>query len=95
MSMEFLIFSGRVACRFKALCQAIDEHVFGQVLADENDLAAARFVSRPRRTEIAAHGLMYPLENHFARCALQPQHAFVAQHARSVDLNQAANEFLE
>src|SRR5690606_10585665 len=66
-----------------------------QVLADKDDFGAARLIFTPGGADIAAHGLVHTLENDFSVSAVHPQDAFIAQHARAVNLDQAAQEFIQ
>ena len=38
---------------------------------------------------------MHALKDYFARCTIEPQHAFVAQHARAECLHQATDKFFQ
>ena len=80
---------------YQTLLQTLDKNTFRQVLSDKNDFAASRLGLRPLPAQIAAHGLMHALKDHLAGGAFHPQHAFVAQYARTIDLDQAAEEFLQ
>ena len=80
---------------YQTLLQTLDKNTFRQVLSDKNDFAAPCLGFPPLPAQVAAHGLMHSLKNHLAGGTLHPKHPFVAQHARSVDLDQAAQKFFE
>ena len=80
---------------YQTLLQTFDKNTFRQVLANKNDFAAPGLRFRPLAAQIAAHGLMYALKEHLARRAFHPQHPFVAQHAWTVDFDQAAEKFFQ
>ncbi len=64
-------------------------------MTDENDLVAASLVFSPRGAQVAAHRLVNSLKNDFARCALHPEYAFVAQHPGPIYLDQVADKVFQ
>ena len=77
------------------LFHALQENVLGQINTNEHHLAGAHFSLTPRGAQIATHELVHALEDHLALGALHEQYALVAQHARAVDVDDAAQEVLE
>ena len=77
------------------LLQALHENISGQIDADEYHFAHSLLILVPRLTQIAAHELVHALENHFAFGAFHVQDAFVTQHARSVNIDDSAQEIFE
>ena len=71
------------------------QNVLGQVDADEHHLALARLIHTPDRAQIAAHQLVHALENHLALGVFHIEHAFVAQHAWPVDVDDGAEKVLQ
>ena len=76
----------------QALRQTLLQYPARQVLPDENHVAAALFALAPGRAEVAAHELVHALEDDFARRALHPEHAFVAEHLGAEDVDDFAQE---
>jgi hypothetical protein len=79
----------------QALLHALQQDVLGQVDADEYHFAETLFTLGPGWTQIAAHQLVYTLENHLAIGAFHVQHAFVTQHARAINIDNGAQKVLQ
>src|SRR4051794_12186881 len=79
----------------ETLLQSLLEDVARQVQTDEYHLGVLLLAGRPLRSHVAAHQLVDALENDLAIGSLHKQHAFVAQHLRTVDLDDRAEEILE
>src|SRR5450830_14647 len=74
-SAAFLIRNDdRVTNSDEALLQPLQEDVARQVDADEHHFADAGLIRTPLRTQVAAHQLVNPLENHLALGALHVEH---------------------
>ena len=73
----------------------MDQDVLGQVDTNEHHLADALFAFGPIGAQIAAHQLVYALEDHLLVGALHIEHAFVAQHLGAVDVDDCAKEVFQ
>lgn len=78
----------------QALAEALLQDFARQLDADENHLAHARLALGPDRPQVAAHELMYALKDHFVLGALHIKNAFVAKHARAVDIDDSTQKIL-
>lgn len=87
--------SERSAALCQALVQALHQNVAWQVNANEYHLADAGFVGFPQRPQVAAHQLMHALEDDLALGASHVQHALVAQHARTIDVDDGTQKILQ
>src|SRR5574344_2064801 len=85
----------RVPLRHQALIEALAQDGLGQVDANEHHAAFAAFVRCPLWPQVAAHELVYALENHLALGALHIENALVAQHARAVDVDDGTQKILQ
>ena len=78
-----------------ALLQPLHEDIARQIDANEYHFAHSLLILVPRLPQIAAHQLVHALKNHFALGAFHVQHAFVAQHARPINVDNGAQEIFE
>ena len=79
----------------QALLQALHENIFRQIDTDEDHFAGFLLTLSPSRAKVAAHQLVYALKDHLALSAFHIQHAFVAQHARALDIDNRTQEIFE
>jgi hypothetical protein len=79
----------------QTLPQSLQQDVLGQIDTNEYHFAHSFLAVGPHRAQIAAHELVHALKNHFALSASHVQHAFVAQHARAVDVDNGAQEIFQ
>ena len=77
------------------LLQALQENIARQIDANEYHFAHSLLLRLPRLAQITAHELVNALENHFALRAFHVQNAFVAQHARAIDVDDGAQEIFQ
>ena len=77
------------------MLHALKENVLRQINANEYHFAARLLVLAPCRSQIAAHQLVYALEDDFALRALHVQNAFVAQHARPVNIDDGTQKVFQ
>ncbi len=73
----------------------MDQDVLRQVDANEHHLADALFTFSPIWTEVTAHQLVHTLEDHLFVGALHVQHAFVAQHLGTINIDDGTQEIFQ
>lgn len=87
--------SERSAALCQALVQTLHQNVARQVNADEYHLADAGFVGFPQRPQVAAHQLMHALEDDLALGTRHVEYPLVAQHARTVHIDDGTQKVFQ
>ena len=77
------------------LFHTLQQDVLRQVNSDKYHLAATLFIRAPGGAEVAAHELVYALEDDLAIRALHKQHPFIAQHAGAIDVDDGAQKIFQ
>ena len=89
MSMARGLYSGYT------LLQTLQENISWQIDTNEYHFAHSLLLRLPRLPQITAHELVHALEDHLALGAFHVQNAFVAQHARAIDVDDGAQEIFQ